>query len=733
MKILDYQLQSTVARLLARENITVNHLDVPTAYFDLKSRSITLPLWKDHGKVVYDMLIAHEVSHALESDGELIMNYIADKGLQGMPDALNVIDDVRIERKIQDKYPGLPKIFKGAYKELVEKDLFKIKGVDLSTLKFIDRLNLHAKIGKIVDVPLSDEEFDFYKRCYNSDTTEDVIALYEEFVANEKEKKQSEGPSPESQTGTPQGDGSSSNSNESGSGSDGEEQEVEKSEASAAPSGDGGEDTSDSGSNSENGEESGEDVDTSEGESSDSGGESFDEIHSDTLRDFNENVVSGNNGTAEYSWEDKRWEAIPTLFPTRENVDRVTRDYKAILKNREETSSFARRHDDIPDFDKGYFEYRKVVKKKVGVLIREFERRQSAFRFSRSRESRVGTIDVNKLHKYRYDDEIFSSVTRLADGKSHGMIFYVDYSGSMRRTLSDVIDQTLNLVHFCKRVGIPFEVYSYTSTFGWGNDHNGNKPVIQDNEINLSEVVINNILSSRMTNTEYRLAFEQLYYQKVALSLNYYLGDSALSSYESLGGTPLNATLLAANYHCNDFQKRNNVDKLNVIVLSDGDSHEANTPKKSSYIAVFEGKKVDIGGRSRGVSKNGVWANVDTQQEKILKLLRKKATVIGMFVPETKTAHRGKISRASGDFDKNMAIYKKEKFINLPETGGYESLMIIPSNLEIKDDTDWEFDSGEDISTSTKSQAALARTFTRVSKSSRKSRIILTKFAELIA
>ena len=55
MKLLDYQLQSNVARLLSRENITVTHENIPTAAFDLRNRVMKLPLWKDHGKVVYDI------------------------------------------------------------------------------------------------------------------------------------------------------------------------------------------------------------------------------------------------------------------------------------------------------------------------------------------------------------------------------------------------------------------------------------------------------------------------------------------------------------------------------------------------------------------------------------------------------------------------------------------------------------------------------------------------------
>ena len=87
MKLLDYQLQSNVARLLSRENITVTHANVPTACFDLRNRVMKLPLWKDFGKVVYDMLIAHEVGHAIFDDYPLVEKYLSDNNIKGIPDS----------------------------------------------------------------------------------------------------------------------------------------------------------------------------------------------------------------------------------------------------------------------------------------------------------------------------------------------------------------------------------------------------------------------------------------------------------------------------------------------------------------------------------------------------------------------------------------------------------------------------------------------------------------------
>ena len=64
MTLINFENQSTLARLLAKENITVTTGNMSTAYFDVKNRTLGLPAWKNRGKDVYDMLTGHEVGHA---------------------------------------------------------------------------------------------------------------------------------------------------------------------------------------------------------------------------------------------------------------------------------------------------------------------------------------------------------------------------------------------------------------------------------------------------------------------------------------------------------------------------------------------------------------------------------------------------------------------------------------------------------------------------------------------
>ena len=94
--------------------------------------------------------------------------------------------------------------------------------------------------------------------------------------------------------------------------------------------------------------------------------------------------------------------------------------------------------------------------------MKEFECRKSADAYARATTSRTGLLDTKMLHSYKYNDDIFKKVSVIPEGKNHGLIFVLDWSGSMANCILDTVKQLLNLVWFCKKVQIPFEVYAFT-------------------------------------------------------------------------------------------------------------------------------------------------------------------------------------------------------------------------------------------------------------------------------
>ena len=100
------EIKSQLAKLLATEDIVVEHKQVETASFNVGTRVLTLPLWEKASSVVYDMLVSHEVGHALFTpDIEWWVDTDIPHGV------VNVVEDARIEKLMKRKYLGIPKTF----------------------------------------------------------------------------------------------------------------------------------------------------------------------------------------------------------------------------------------------------------------------------------------------------------------------------------------------------------------------------------------------------------------------------------------------------------------------------------------------------------------------------------------------------------------------------------------------------------------------------------------------
>ena len=185
--------KSFLAKLLATENISVEHKKVKTAYFDVKSRLLVLPIWKDMNEDITDLLIAHEVGHALFTPQSGWEDAIKERNIP--KSFLNVIEDARIEKLIKRKYPGLSQSFIKGYRDLINNDFFGTKDKDLNDMLLIDRLNIHFKSSH-VESPLTftdSYENDVVSRMEKLETFEDVIEFADElskYCKEEQEEKE---------------------------------------------------------------------------------------------------------------------------------------------------------------------------------------------------------------------------------------------------------------------------------------------------------------------------------------------------------------------------------------------------------------------------------------------------------------------------------------------------------------------------------------------------------------
>lgn len=99
------ELKTNLARLMAAEDIQVVHQVIETAAFNTKDRILHLPIWKGVSDDLYNMLITHEIGHALYTP-ETYGDREAHPVFNRIPSAyINIIEDVRIERLVKNKYP----------------------------------------------------------------------------------------------------------------------------------------------------------------------------------------------------------------------------------------------------------------------------------------------------------------------------------------------------------------------------------------------------------------------------------------------------------------------------------------------------------------------------------------------------------------------------------------------------------------------------------------------------
>ena len=174
---INLDVKSNLAKLLATENITIQHNNVKTASFDVKNRVLTLPIFKQKSGDVYDMLIAHECAHALWTPYEEWKG-IDDDELRSY---VNVLEDTRIDKLIQAKYPGVVRNYQNGFDLLEKQNFFGIGGKDINKdLMIIDKINLRSKSLNRLPFMFAPKDNEWLAKVDSLVTFNDVLALAKE-------------------------------------------------------------------------------------------------------------------------------------------------------------------------------------------------------------------------------------------------------------------------------------------------------------------------------------------------------------------------------------------------------------------------------------------------------------------------------------------------------------------------------------------------------------------------
>ena len=722
MQVVKHEIKSQLAKLLATEDLIVEHRKVDTAQFNVQTRVLTLPNWDRASNNVYDSLVAHEVGHAL---------YTPDrdwyKEIQIPPTFVNIVEDVRIEKLMKRRYAGLAKTFYNGYNELNDNDFFEIENEDLDDFNIADRVNLHYKIGSWVDVPFSVSEKSIVGVIGNVETFDDTLsaaeALYN-LCKKETEKKQKEEENNKEDFFLDNKD----------SGMDNTDSDVDDSNSDSVD---------DSDSNVEG------DIDIDYQPTTNSGGINASdlpdieepEIHTakafeDALKDLT-NLNDGNKENVYVELPQVNLKNI--IVPNNVIHDRINLYWQEEEKRWTDNKGDYLLHEGCFDSsDNEYYKFKKNAQKEVNYLVKEFECKKSASAYARSTVARTGVLDTTKLHTYKYNEDLFKKINVVPDGKNHGLVFILDWSGSMSPVMSDTIKQLYNLLWFCKKVSIPFEVYAFT------NDYPREQFMTSSYEKKEGYAFIEetfsllNLFSSKAKSKELEIQMKNIFRIACGFDRNVWTYYS-IPLGMNLSGTPLNETLVALHQILPQFKKQNNVEKVQCVILTDGEGAPLRYSKKfqrhwesedymgSQYInenCIIRNRKT---GHTYSCAGLGHWADVSDLLIKDLRQSFPHTNFIGIRILANRDASQF-IRRYTGYEDdsyyKINSRWKKEKSFAI-KNSGYHTYFGLSSSSLSNDDG---FEVQEDAT-----KAQIKRAFVKSLKNKKMNKKVLGEFVELVA
>jgi len=706
------EIKSQLAKLLATEDIVVEHKHCETAQFNVETRVLTLPLWEKASNYVYDMLVGHEVGHALFTPNEDPPKHVPHN-------FLNVCEDARIEKLMKRKYLGIAKSFYRGYN---------------------DRANLHFKIGSFLPISFSDAEKEIITLIQNAETFTDTIAAAEalynfckqEQEAQEQVRQESEGIQselfPESTSG---GDSHTGDSDTDSTGN---------SDSSL----------SDSDSNAPlESRNSSSDNDTG---SSDSDASLEPTVETaDALMGKLKNLTG--NATSENVYVEIPKVNLDSVIVKNEEIHKITdrwyteyenafvpREVGTIPEGLEYLYPPTAFH--IPDTE--FVKFKREAQKEVSYLVKEFECRKSASAYARATTSRTGVLDTTKLQTYKFNEDLFKKITVLPDGKNHGLIFILDWSGSMQYVLQDTLKQLYNLIWFCKKVQIPFDVYAFTSEYRnrvelRHMDHYDRLKAETIQHCERKEGFLHveaefNLLHffSNKTNAK-TLEHQMINIWRTAYSF----ANRCPYSYPHelvLSGTPLNESLVTLHQLIPQFQTENNVEKVQCIILTDGEGSQIPYNKTVQHHwepNEFLGTSSCHGDRSflrdrklgRTYKLPGGYRQFTDALLTNLKDRFPSTNFIGIRVLAPRDA-RYFIGHYHWDDDKILNEWKKNKSCTITKSG-YDAYFAVSSSALAQDA---EFDVDDDAT-----KAQIKRAFVKSLKTKKLNKKVLGEFIELVA
>jgi hypothetical protein len=728
-----------LAKLLATENITVVHENAPTASFNVRDRVLTLPLWEDLTGDNYDHFIGHEVGHALYTPEDGWHDAVCDRG-RAYKSFLNVIEDARIERLIQVKYPGLRRNFINSYKKLMADGFFGANLNEINTFDLIDRINTYFKCGVSCGVRIEKDEMPWIKEIEKCVTWEQVVDIADRLFAQEKAKKEEELAEQEAEQQAMQEEGQDQTEETETDGFGKNDWEMDN----EGEENDQGSETSEGNSEEEGNEEENESASTDgEGEEE----EEYSEVSYDSdLGDYSDEPIAKTEEALHKNirkeFGDTNGTKVYNLMVNTNKIDDLIINYKTVLGFGNDVGGYGNVKPHLANYgEKLWKEFQVNNKKTINYMVKEFEMKKKASEYARTTLSKTGVICPVKMNNYKFSDDIFRKMSVTPEGKNHGMVLYLDWSGSMHKHMKPTIDQLLNLVMFCRQVNIPYRVYAFSDRFT--REGIGSTETVNDVAVNTLQYKSGFRLMELFNNKMSRGDFTKMTQMLLAIGQNYYKDVTYYLPWQFyLGGTPLDDAIMAGIQIHKEFQKSNRLDIVNTVFLTDGDSHAIECKVLSWYkdgtcrdgVAVWNlGIKHNIVKFIDPVTKKQYRVQGYNGYTKALLEIFQDHTgsnaigyrIVGMNKRHLTSDLRG-AGLGYGQVSELHNKLKKDRFCVIPNCGytkffavaGGKSLEVSNTSIEVADDA---------------KVGAIRTAFKKANANRKTSRVLLSKFIELVA
>jgi hypothetical protein len=542
-----------VSKLLAEENIVVQRSVVPTASFNIATRTLILPIKFNLTETQEMMLILHEVGHALFTT-QKYMEFQDQYPQPGFQKYLNVVEDARIERLVKDRYPGCRKDFFNGYNEFHSSDFFGLRGRDVNSMNLIDRINLHFKLGTRIDVTFNAQERVLVRMVEAAKTESDVFdaarAIYE-FSSRPENQSKSE---PHDNLFDEEDDDFDGDlMDETDDDAQGEPlSDEEQTDGESDADQDGGA-PDDSRSDDQSAEHDGQ---------TDSAPAAPEAETQDNFNNLIEDSVVAENSRF---FQADEISCDTFVFPAANVVKYIQSDPDThSLRDHSKFNEFTLRNDNL-----------------VNSMVKEFLMKRAAEQYQRSTVAKSGSLDMNRLSQYRIADNIFRKYNITCDATSHGILVLLDWSDSIHGQLHDLIKQVITVVKFCRKVDIKCEVYAFSSNID-GTYR------LQDKMLRVSTSTVTDygkrvsaghhvttmiqFMTSSMRKSDFSFIAEKLFYfsrggwqQQLPRAL-------------WLDSTPLMPAVKFAMDYIPAFRQKHCVQKVTMVVLTDGQDNTTRVP-----------------------------------------------------------------------------------------------------------------------------------------------------------